>query len=175
MSLHSKVHFKLHWLGKQARRGLSFLSGALPGARSTGSCLRAFSRRKPLAASRMAAAAQRIAIEAEPQRYIAADEAHRAHHVLDDVGAGCRRASCRSSFGSPSRVTARLSSMPSQDRAGDPTSLVRDAGRSCGSPFLPCAHGISEPIGSRRATAPAFSTSAGTSASFKQQVKRRRA
>ena len=92
----SKVHFKLRWLGKQARRGLSFLSGALPGARSTGSCLRAFSRRKPLAASRMAAAVQRIAIEAEPQRYIAADEAHRADHILDDVGAGERAAAAPS-------------------------------------------------------------------------------
>ena len=77
MSLDFKLHSKLRWLGKQARRELSFLSGALPGARSTGSCLRAFSRRKPLAASRMAAAVQRIATEAEPQRYIAADEAQR--------------------------------------------------------------------------------------------------
>ena len=48
-----------------------------------------------------------------------------------------RRVSAATPSGNPSRVTKNLPDA-FQDRAGDPTSLVRDVGRGCGSAFRPC-------------------------------------
>jgi hypothetical protein len=63
-----------------------------------------------------------------PSLHVAADPAHRAHDILDDVGTGERER--RSSFGSPSRVTVRISSMP-----GDhPDGRHRRAGLRCNRP-----------------------------------------
>ena len=67
--------------------------------------------------------------------YVAADARHRAHHVLDNVVPASER---RSSFGSPSRVTVKISSMLSGSSRRSRTSLVQDVGRGSGSAFLPC-------------------------------------
>src|SRR3981081_1337287 len=75
-------------------------------ARSVGSCLCAFSRRKPLAASCIAAAVQRNAIEADRHRFTLRQTRRTVLMTFSTlvVQASARR----SSFGRPSRMTVRF-------------------------------------------------------------------
>ena len=72
----------------------------------------AFSRRKPLAASCIAAAVQRIAIEAERHRFTLR-QTRRTVPITFSITL-VQASERRSSFGNPSRVTVRISSMPSR-------------------------------------------------------------
>src|SRR3712207_9481488 len=61
-------------------------------ARSAGRCRFAFSLRKPLAASNIAAAVQRSTISASRQRFTLRQTRASSQDILDDVGAGQRAA-----------------------------------------------------------------------------------
>ena len=101
------------WLGEQARRGLSVWSGALPGRHVALEVACEPSVVGSLwLASRIAAAVQRIAIEAERQRFTLR-QTRRTVPITFSIML-VQASERRSSFGSPSRVTVRISSMPSR-------------------------------------------------------------
>src|SRR6266536_4866627 len=87
----AEIGIKRRWLGEQGRRGLSFLSGVLPRQHVTLEFACEPSRRKPLAASCIAAAVQRNQGRA-PSLHVSAHAAHRAPDILDNVCAGKRTA-----------------------------------------------------------------------------------
>ena len=95
-----------------------FVRCASRAARNAGSCLCAFSRRNPLAASCMADAIQCSAIEADRHRFTLRQT---RRTVLMTFSTMLVQASARrSSFGRPSRVTVRISSRPSRMLADTP-------------------------------------------------------
>jgi hypothetical protein len=102
----TEIDVKLRWLGEQARRGLSFLSGALPGRHVA---LEVACEPSVVGSP---AAVQRIAIEAERQRFTLR-QTRRTVPITFSIML-VQASERRSSFGSPSRVTVRISSMPSR-------------------------------------------------------------
>src|SRR4029077_5718520 len=112
------IDVKLRWLGEQARRGLSFLSGALPGRHVAleVACEPSVSEAFGCFPHSGCGPAHRHRGRA-PAFYVAADAPHRAHHILDNVGAGERAPQLLP----PSKPRYGRGSVDAfQDRAGDP-------------------------------------------------------
>jgi hypothetical protein len=86
--------------------------------RSTGSCLWAFNLRNPFEASCIAAAVQRIAIQAERHRFTFRQTRRTVPMRFSTILV--QASERRSSFGNPSRVTVRISSMPSRSEPATP-------------------------------------------------------
>ena len=114
----AEIDVKRRWLGEQGRR-VSFCSGVLPERHVTREVACEPSVVGSLwAASCIAAAVQRIAIEAERHRFTLRQT---RRTVLITFSIMLVQASeRRSSFGNPSRVTVRISSMPSRIEPATP-------------------------------------------------------